>query len=166
MSNHNGPSLPFHNKFSIQTPRPLSPQRPTSKILPFFSQKPASRPSSRIPSPDIRAANIHRFPAVGAAPYVPIRQYRPPYLGVAPPVTVRTAVPVFSAPPLGQVMQQVRMAPPVCMRQVVPAFGAPPCPRKDPPSLTAVHVAPEPDLRIPIKIMGEVDESTAVRCLQ
>ncbi|KAL8501443.1 hypothetical protein ACS0TY_020829 [Phlomoides rotata] len=163
MANHNGASVPFQNKFSIPTPRPSSPQRPTSKILPFFCQKTASR---RTPSPDIRATNTHRFPAVGAVPYVPIRQCREPYIGVAPPVTVRTAVPVFSAPPRGQVMQQVRVASPVCMRQAVPSFASPSFPRKDPPSLTAAHLPSEAVRLIPIKITGDVDETTAVRCLE
>lgn len=85
-----------------------------------------------------------KFPAAGAAPYVPLRQMRSPCHGVAPPVTVRNMVPVFSAPPLPppptvhQVIRAppVRVAPPVNIRQAIPVYAAPPVPaRKDEPSL-------------------------------
>lgn len=134
----NNASIPFQNKFLVPTPRPST--APTSKILPFFFHKPAS--TTRPPSPVITTtlSHIQRFPAVGAAPYVPIRHCRTPYHGIAPPVTIRTAVPVFSAPPPPA---QLRLAPPVCIRQAVPASAA-----AAPPSATNVH------------------ESTAVRCLE
>lgn len=151
---HSNASIPFQKKFFVvPTPRPSSPQRPTaptSKILPFFCQKSASR--TRPPSPVVinttsssQTPHIQRFPAVGAAPYVPIRQCRAPYQGIAQPVTMRTAVPVFSAPPppaQGLQPRPVRLAPPVCIRQAVPASAA------APPSA------------------ADVDESTAVRCLE
>lgn len=153
MTNPNAP-IPFQKKFPIQNLRPISPQPPatTSKILPFICQKMAPRnrtPStsvndnfSTLPHPsqaESRGSRLQKFPAAGATPYVPIHQLRTPCRGVAPPVTIRTAVPVFSAPPLPppavvpcQVMHPapVRVAPAVTIRQVVPVFAAPPV-RKD-----------------------------------
>ncbi|PON76799.1 Double-stranded RNA-binding domain containing protein [Parasponia andersonii] len=151
MANPNAP-VPFTKKFPVQHPRPTSPQPPpatTSKILPLICQRTASRhrphPSAVNDNPLIqlqaqplppegRGARPQKFPAVEAAPYVPIRQLRTPCHGIAPPVTIRTAVPVFSAPPLpphGAVSRQVirappvRIAPPVTIRQAVPVFSAP-----------------------------------------
>ncbi|KAK1586871.1 hypothetical protein Q3G72_006999 [Acer saccharum] len=148
-------SIPFTRKFPVLCPRPTSPQLPpstTSKILPLICPKTASRhrPTStaindklmlqqQLSAAEGRGLRSQRFPAAGAAPYVPIRQYRPSCHGIAPPVTVRTAVPCFSAPPLPQssvhppqVMRAppVRIAPPVAIRQAVPVFAAPPV-RKD-----------------------------------
>ncbi|GMP98746.1 hypothetical protein CsSME_00046516 [Camellia sinensis var. sinensis] len=163
--NSNAP-IPFEKKFPIQNPRPSSPQpRPvtTSKILPLICQRtaPRHRPtsttandnsptqsSSQPLAPELRVIRPQRFPAAGAAPYVPIRHCRTPYQGIAPPVTVRTTVPVFSAPPLpqpslcpSQVMQPqpVRIAPSVCIRQAVPVFAAPPVRKEEPPTVAA-HV--------------------------
>lgn len=157
MANPNAP-IPFPKKFPVQHPRPTSPQPPlatTSKILALICQKTASRhrphPSAvndcplvqqqPLP-PEGRGARPQKFPAVGAAPYVPIRQMRTPCHGIAPPVTIRTAVPVFSAPPLppppAAVSRQVirappvRIAPPVTIRQAVPVFAAPPVRKDDP----------------------------------
>ncbi|KAF5751546.1 Double-stranded RNA-binding protein 2 [Tripterygium wilfordii] len=145
----NGP-LPFSRKFPVQSPRPTSPQPPpalTSKILPLICPRtaPRSRSSSttandrhvsslHLPTQDVRGIRPQKFPAVGAAPYVPILQARTSCHGVAPPVTIRTAVPVFSAPPLPppsalphQAMRPapVRIAPPVNIRHAVPAYAAP-----------------------------------------
>ncbi|KAJ1419978.1 dsRNA-binding protein Drb2a [Sesbania bispinosa] len=50
-------------------------------------------------TPESRGIRRPRFPTAGATPYVPIRQMRPPCQGMAPPVTIRTAIPVFSPPP-------------------------------------------------------------------
>lgn len=70
-----------------------------------------------------------RFPGVGAAPYVPINHCRSPYQGIAPPVTMRTAVPVFSAPPLppptARFARPACVAPPVRIRQAAPVLGVP-----------------------------------------
>ncbi|KAL7173666.1 hypothetical protein ACSBR2_033010 [Camellia fascicularis] len=152
--------IPFEKKFQIQNPRPSSPQpRPmtTSKILPLICQKstPRIRPTpmttndcpSQLQSPSLftalegRVIRPQRFPAAGAAPYVPIRHCRTPYQGIAPPVTVRSVVPVFSAPPLPppSVMppQPARIAPAVCIRQAVPVFAAPPV-QKEPPMVVAL----------------------------
>ncbi|KAL6967256.1 Double-stranded RNA-binding protein [Sarracenia purpurea var. burkii] len=154
--------IPFEKKFQLQNPRPSSPQPrlvTTSKILPLICQKatrtrPASstvhdipsqlRPPSLPTAPEGRVIRPQRFPAAGAAPYVPIRHCRTPYPGIAPPVTVRSMVPVFSAPPLpppppsllpSQVVppQPVRIAPPVCIRQAVPVFAAPPIQKEELP---------------------------------
>ncbi|KAG8380487.1 hypothetical protein BUALT_Bualt06G0020500 [Buddleja alternifolia] len=72
-----------------------------------------------------------KFPAVGAAPYIPIRHCNPHHR-IAPPVTIRNTVPVFSAPPVSSPESSLVMsppafgrAPPVCVRQSVPAFAAP-----------------------------------------
>ncbi|KAI4334395.1 hypothetical protein L6164_019093 [Bauhinia variegata] len=172
MTNPNAP-IPFPKKFQIQNPRPTSPQPPpatTSKILPLICLKTASRSRSSlttaieslrsraplaaatsdnsiVPSqscaPENRCARPLKFPAAGAAPYVPIRQMRSPCQGIAPPVTIRTSVPVFSAPPRqpapAAVPHQmsrappVRVAPPVTIRQAIPVFAAPPV-RKDEPA--------------------------------
>lgn len=149
MSNPNAP-IPFPKKFQFQNPRPTSPQplpAATSKILPLFSQKTAPRSRHLVTAaassgnsatqryystPESRGPCRPNFPAVGAAPYVPIRQMRSPCQGIAPPVTIRTAVPVFSPPPATvshhQVMQasSIRVAPPVNIRQAVPVYAAPP----------------------------------------
>lgn len=147
--------IPFARKFPVQNTRPTSPQPPlatTSKILPLFCPKTASRhrPTSNganekpaQPQPygsEGRVVRPQKFPAVGAAPYVPIRQYRTSCRGIAPPVTVRTTVPCFSAPPhpppsalAPQMMRApaVRIAPSVTVRQAVPVYAAPPVHRDD-----------------------------------
>ncbi|XP_014494383.1 double-stranded RNA-binding protein 2 [Vigna radiata var. radiata] len=173
MSNPNAP-IPFPKKFQIQNPRPTSPQPPpaaTSKILPLICQKAASRsrhPAAASPAPavsdnsampqlsatsDSRRIRRPKFPAAGAAPYVPIRQMRPPCQGMAPPVTIRTAIPVFSpAPPTAATMSlpvlrapPVRVAPPVTIRQAVPVFAAPPVRVEESvPSLTSLEPVPTP----------------------
>ncbi|KAK8515766.1 hypothetical protein V6N12_075791 [Hibiscus sabdariffa] len=107
--------IPFKKKFLVHNPRPTSPQPPptTSKILPLICPKVVPRnssmsvttnvdpllPSLYAPAPEIRGPHPQKFPAAGAAPYVPIQQFRTACHGIAPPVTIRTAVPVFSAPP-------------------------------------------------------------------
>lgn len=131
-----------------KTPPRNRPPSPTANDGSMPSSQPRSRPtsttSSENPVPpaqplalDVRAVRPQRFPAAGAVPYVPIRQFRTPYHGIAPPVTIRNAVPVFSAPPSGlppQVIRapHMRIAPPVCVRQAVPVFAAPPVRKEDP----------------------------------
>lgn len=146
-TNPNAP-MPFPKKLSFQCPRANSLQPPpatTSKILPFICKKPV--PRSRLPptensSPTLSShlstacgSHPQKFPAPGAVPYVPIRQYRMPCRGSVPPVTIRTAVPVYSAPPCPQppkvpsqvrAFQPIRIAPPVSIRQAIPVFAAPP----------------------------------------
>ena len=85
---------PFPRLFPFRAPdkRPLLrvAQPSGSKILPFLQQKSImSGLQAEI------AAAATKFPTMAAPPYVPIRHCRP-FVGV----TVRTAVPVFSAPPM------------------------------------------------------------------
>jgi hypothetical protein len=198
MSNPNAP-IPFQQKFQIQNIRPTSsqPSATTSKILPLICQKarPRYKPSPATANENPRSRHtpaaatndksmVHppqssalesrvtrplRFPAAGAAPYVPIRQMRSPCHGIAPPVAVRTIVPVFSAPPLPppasvhQVIRAppVRVAPPVSIRQAVPVYAAPP-PRKEEPApvqkdLPASNTTVEQD-KLPAKIL-EMDKT-------
>ncbi|XP_042012317.1 double-stranded RNA-binding protein 2-like isoform X1 [Salvia splendens] len=173
VANSRNITVPFLQNDSVPTPCPSSPQRPpmsVSKILPLFCQKTASRsrPSSiinnttspRPPSPEVGTTHTQRYPTIGAAPYIPVNQYRTPYHGIAPPVTMRTAVPVFSAPPLPPPAAQVMhcrpsgLVPPVCIRQAVPVSSAPPALK--PPSVSAAAADRTCD----------VDESTAIKCLE
>lgn len=141
---------PFPKKFPMQPPtdssrRPQSihlqpAQSNHSRILPLIRPKSNSRPRPDS-STDMSQASSPRpkFPALGAPPYVPVRHYRIPCHAMAPPVTVRTAVPVFSAPPLPPPASRVglnlppimglppsiRMASPVRIRPAVPVFSSP-----------------------------------------
>ncbi|GAA0141122.1 hypothetical protein LIER_02337 [Lithospermum erythrorhizon] len=80
-----------------------------------------------------------KFPAAGAAPYIPLRHFSPHHR-VAPAVTIRNAIPVFSAPSLPPSAQpplvmrppSLGMAPPVCIRQAVPVYAAPPVRLEEP----------------------------------
>ncbi|XP_030546176.1 double-stranded RNA-binding protein 2 isoform X1 [Rhodamnia argentea] len=156
LGNSPGGSIPFPKKFTTQNVRPTSPQpqpASTSKILPLICPKtmvPRSRPSSPAkdnlvpprysPSLECHGNRPQKFPAAGASPYVPINQFRASCRGIAPPVTIRSAMPVYSAPPhpppariCTSVMQAppVRIAPPVSIRQAVPVFAAPPARKED-----------------------------------
>jgi hypothetical protein len=141
----------FPRKFPIQSHRPTSPQTPpatTSKILPLICQRTAHRnrlpsttandsqvPPRQPPALEARGTRPQKFPAAGAAPYVPIRQIRTPCHGVAPPVTIRSAVPAYAAPPHPPLMQAppVRIAPPVSIRQAILVHAAPPHKEDHPP---------------------------------
>lgn len=209
--------IPFQKKFPNPSPRPSSPQRPaatTSKILPLICPKTANRyrsssttindshsslsqplRQSQASSSEGRTVSSRISPAAGAAPYIPVRQYnRTPYHGIAPPVTIRTAVPVFSAPPRPQptgcptqLMQArpVRVAPPVSIRQAIPVFAAPPAKKETVAHATTIPsrplcqpeesvaratTAPSRPLAQPKKTGNnagtEVDESTAMKCLE
>lgn len=91
---------------------------------------------------DSHKVRLEKFPAAGAAPYIPVRHFGPHHR-MAPPVTIRNAVPVFSAPPLPQSSQSPRMmrppglgvAPPVCIRQAVPVYAAAPVRAEELPTL-------------------------------
>jgi|UniRef100_A0A2N9HWN3 hypothetical protein len=182
MANPNAP-IPFPRKFQIQCPRPSSPQPPpatTSKILPLICQKTAPRTRHQVPTNDsqvppllrnaleCRGTHSQKFPAAGAAPYVPIRQFRSPCHGIAPPVTIRTAVPVYSAPPLPppskltpQMMRAppVRIAPPVSIRQAIPVYATPPARNDDPP---VVQKEAPPAVTAPVlpsKLPTQVEET-------
>ncbi|KAJ3682327.1 hypothetical protein LUZ60_014900 [Juncus effusus] len=138
-SNPNNPyASPFPKKFPIQSDSTraqsihLQPAQPNhSKILPLIRPK-LSNPNLRLARPGLDQSGFAmsssprmKFTAAGAAPYVPVRHYRMGcHHGMAPPVTVRMASPVFSAPPMPPV--QIRMASPVRIRPAVPVFQAPP----------------------------------------
>ncbi|GMI81850.1 dsRNA-binding protein 2 [Hibiscus trionum] len=172
MGNSYSPSIPFTRKFPIQNPRPSSPQpaATTSKILSLICPKVAPRTRSMSATPPVLPSL--QAPTPEAAPYVPIRQFRTPCHGIAPPVTIRTAVPVFSAPPqpppsavsfqppASQVpsqhspsilRMQVPQAPPICIappvtvRQVVPVFAAPPVRNEDVPTVNPSSLPNKPD---------------------
>ncbi|XP_064946982.1 double-stranded RNA-binding protein 6-like [Musa acuminata AAA Group] len=148
---NNPHATPFPKKFPVQLDKkPTSLQSPlsVSKILPLIRQNsiPRGRATSRGINDGAHASfqenhneRPQNFPVAAAAPYFPVRPFGRPCHGMAPPVTIRTAVPVFSAPPLppppSQVCQQrlpvightqIRMASPVRIRQSVPVFSAPP----------------------------------------
>ncbi|CAN7137143.1 unnamed protein product [Brassica rapa subsp. narinosa] len=163
--------VPFAKKFFMQSLRPTSPQpshATTSRILPFICPKPSSRTSRSVSAASVERAiaaalesRNYRPPqqrfaaatpgAAAAPPYVPMRHLRSPCNGMAPPVTIRNSVPVFSAPPMptcASTQQQqrpsvyvpsmmrtaapVRIAPPVTIRTAVPVFAsAPPQIRKE-----------------------------------
>lgn len=106
--------VPFAKKFFMQNLRPTSPQpspATTSRILPFICPKQPSRSSrsslaatsgiDRIMAAALESRSYQRPQQRFAnPPYVPMRQFRSQCHGMAPPVTIRTAVPVFSAPPM------------------------------------------------------------------
>lgn len=161
LANSPSGSIPFTKKFQIQNLRATSPQPPpvaTSKILPLFCQKAASRvrpsptstndrplPVPRCPSAESPGTRLQKFPAARAAPYVPIQQLRAPCHSIAPPVTIRTVTPVYAAPlcppPSARLpapvvrASPVGVAPPVCARQAVPVFAAPLAQRENPPTV-------------------------------
>ncbi|WCJ41018.1 Double-stranded RNA-binding protein 2 [Euphorbia peplus] len=168
--------IPFSKKFSMQSPRPTSPLPSpvtTSKILPLICPRTNARnrptsstmndrpvphrptlttvndrsgPSRHLP-PEPWATH-HQFPAAGAAPYVPIRQFGAHCHGMAQPVRMRSVVPVFAAPQRQpalppQMMQGLcKQPPPVTIRHTSLVYAAPPPVRKeDPPSVCKDNVA-------------------------
>ncbi|KAK4436007.1 Double-stranded RNA-binding protein 6 [Sesamum alatum] len=154
--------MPFPIKFPTLNPRPSNTQQSpttTSKILPLICPKTAlrNRPVTSLNNssfqkivqthqsqPTITTGNERqsslvdnlkfrpqKFPAAGAAPYIPVRHCNPHHR-IAPPVTIRNTIPVFSAPPLPSAQSSLvirppalGMAPPVCVRQAVPLCAAP-----------------------------------------
>ncbi|KZV53140.1 double-stranded RNA-binding protein 2-like [Dorcoceras hygrometricum] len=81
---------------------------------------------------DNQISQSHKFHVAGAAPYIPVQRCIP-HQRIAPPVTIRNAVPVFSAPPLPSTHSSMgvrppvlHMAPPVCVRQAVPVSASSP----------------------------------------
>nr|GEU96717.1 double-stranded RNA-binding protein 2-like [Tanacetum cinerariifolium] len=146
-------NTPFPIRFPAPTPKQLPAQSPssnTSKILPFIFPKttPRNRPhlttlndaQTCSKTEDPTAVRSHKFPAAEAAPYVPVRHFRTHH-GIAPPVTIRNSIPVFSAPPRpppnmglpqpSQLPPKFRIptmrtaAPPVTIRQAVPVLSDP-----------------------------------------
>lgn len=145
-ANPNAPS-PFPKKFLVQSDKkPLLPQLSSagSKILPMIRPRssPRARPSQGANDEycfQLRPARLENQPLkfhAGVSPYIPLHHLRMPCAGVAPPVTIRTSVPVFSSPPLPPpavyphlptiVNQSWRVAQPVRIRPAVPVFAAPP----------------------------------------
>ncbi|RAL42745.1 hypothetical protein DM860_009252 [Cuscuta australis] len=132
--------IPFPINFSAPTPRPSNNTQQvtatTSKILPLICprtvthNRPLSPGCLRPTSAQTRPNLAEKFPAASAAPYIPIRHFGPHHR-VAPPVTIRSAIPVFSAPPLPQSPKVVGptmpgMAPSVSIRHVAPVNATPP----------------------------------------
>ncbi|KAF6983481.1 hypothetical protein CFC21_001664 [Triticum aestivum] len=164
---NNPNASPFPKKFPMQPERKpcfgQSSQSSYSKILPLFRPKSSSRSrpespaaadgASQSPFWPIESSNSRsRFPAAEAAPYVPVGHYRMPCHSMAPPVTVRSSIPVFSAPPLpppsGRTQQlppllsnppSVRMASPVRIRPASPHF-APSGPAQRPRPVMSVQM--------------------------
>lgn len=110
----------------------------------------SSKENPALPPPsvslDSKEVRPNRLPVAGAAPYIPIHSFRTGCRGIAPPVTIRAATPVFSAPPRPRPQRlpspaapPIGIAPPVCIRQAVPVFAASPARRVD-----ASHPAPAP----------------------
>lgn len=164
-------NIPFPIHFPVPKSKTVTGQTPTSttsKILPLLSHKTGpsryhlttaqtwtktpqkqfgvTSTANEPPTPTSQSAENsgiprqHKFPAVGAAPYIPVGHFRAHH-GIAPPVTIRNAVPCFSAPPRmgvtplrhNHLTPQFGMPPPMCggkappvtIRQSVPAFSAP-----------------------------------------
>lgn len=154
--------VPFQKKFPVLYPRATSPHPPssatTSRILSLIGQKtiPQNRSASlksvechsqqlQRQLPEVHSSHSQIFPSAGAAPYVPYRQFRTPYHGIAQPVIMRTAVPAYASPPLPPPLvhphhmiqsRSIQIAPPVHVRQSVVAFSAPPV-QKDPQIVAA-----------------------------
>ncbi|XP_076895775.1 double-stranded RNA-binding protein 2-like [Bidens hawaiensis] len=142
-------NIPFPIQFSPPNPKPNNTQSSpstTSKILPLICPKTTNKTSqNNIPSNQFKTTTTinenvtrpHKFPAVGAAPYIPVSHFRAHH-GMAPPVTIRNAIPVYAAPPLplphmgmpppqftGMLPTMCGVAPPVTVRQTLPVYSAP-----------------------------------------
>ncbi|KAI3809205.1 hypothetical protein L1987_25175 [Smallanthus sonchifolius] len=180
-------NIPFPIQFPPPNPKPHAAQSTpstTSKILPLICPKTTPRnrshvatlldnegtsnrtPQNNIPSNPAPQKQFkyetptttrhHKFPAVGAAPYIPVGHFRAHH-GIAPPVTIRNAIPVFAAPPLpiprmgiAQAPPQFRgmpptmcgVAPPVTVRQAVPVYSAPNTPKPSIKSSVPTSIPP------------------------
>lgn len=145
MPNLHNASVPFQIKYSARPSSPQRPTAPTSKILPLFSRKttrppPPSPVNNALLPPEIRTAAAPRaYPRFPPPNYTPFEQQCRTF---APPVTMRSSVPVFSAPP--------PRAMPVCIRQAVPpSAAAPPLKKAEETAATS-----------------NADEAAAARCLE
>ncbi|GAB2276760.1 Double-stranded RNA-binding protein 6 [Dionaea muscipula] len=142
-------NLPFPIKFPMQNLGPAKVHTPhvaSSKILPLIHPRSTSQTRHNVTCTsngsilpvsllsEISHLRPPKFPAAEAVPYVPIRHLRTCH-GIAPPVTVRNVMPVFSAlacrpsavhsadvmrPPLSPI------APPVHKRHDMHIYAAPP----------------------------------------
>ncbi|XP_071732389.1 double-stranded RNA-binding protein 6-like [Rutidosis leptorrhynchoides] len=176
-------NIPFPIRFPVPKPKTLMgqpSQSTTSKILPLICPNTAPNRnhvptlSSKTPQTHGTTNNEppnrqHKFPAVEAAPYIPVRHYQVHH-GMAPPVTIRHSIPVFSAPPLPLPQMGVvpppqygrpspmcgGVAPPVTIRQAGPGFSAstkPMAPSNEVKENTSA--ASVEDLKSPIKLSAE-----------
>ncbi|KAF8085632.1 hypothetical protein N665_0656s0011 [Sinapis alba] len=175
--------VPFAKRFFMHNPRPTSPQpsrAATSRILPFICPQPSSRSRAAVERAIASALDNRnyrpqqRFATPPPPPYVPMRHLRSPcHRGMAPPVTIRTSVPVFSAPPMPpppstNTQQQlpsvyvpsmmrsapVRIAPPVTIRTAVPVFASAPSVREEEPLPVR-----KMNIQNPAKSMTKLDET-------
>ncbi|KAL0907366.1 hypothetical protein M5K25_021772 [Dendrobium thyrsiflorum] len=168
---NNPHATPFPKKFSQQAERKPTyvQQAPLtgSKILPLLQPKSISRtdgatllsPTTMLPENKPRP---QKFLAAGALRYVPVRNYGVPFHAVAQPVTIRTAVPVFSAPPLpppqghhlpASPAPPFEKASPVRVRPVVPVFASPPS------NVAAVSPAAPVQIKEPVSAVMSSSES-------
>ncbi|XP_020597142.1 double-stranded RNA-binding protein 6-like [Phalaenopsis equestris] len=159
-NNPNAPSFP--KKFLVhpdKKPISLPTSSSGSKILPMIRTRssPKTRPISPRPIDEYSFQPLKFHGAGAAAPYMPFQHFRMSSAGVAAPVTIRTSVPVFSAPPLPPpavyshlppVMNSPwRVAPPVHIRPAVPVFAAPPALFPGPVQVSQIQ-AKEPASRV------------------
>ncbi|XP_071706752.1 double-stranded RNA-binding protein 2-like [Rutidosis leptorrhynchoides] len=154
-------NIPFPIQFQSPNLKPHSApssSSTTSKILPLICPK--TTPQNLTPSKSSTlnqfkityASEVNKnstitrpqkFPAFGAAPYIPVGHFRAHH-AIAPPVTIRNVIPVFAAPPLpiphmgmahanqfpppqfrGMPPTMGGIAPPVTIRQAMPVCSAP-----------------------------------------
>ncbi|ERN08356.1 double-stranded RNA-binding protein 6 [Amborella trichopoda] len=118
--------LPLIRQRQTQRPNPHAPPfiPPENRILATQAQVPASQsgfPATQnsFPAGQNRISAIQTQIPAGVGPvFYPVGPaYRPTVHHAAPPVTIRNAIPVFSARP-----SHVRMPPPVQVRHVAPVF--------------------------------------------
>ncbi|XP_051120138.1 double-stranded RNA-binding protein 2-like [Andrographis paniculata] len=125
------PKTPYRNNGAVAFPKTMKPTQ-THQITPPLP--PPTPNPGHFPAPDtLKHRPQKSFPAAGAAPYIPVRHCAPQHNRIAPAVTVRNTIPVFSAPLLPHPQPSLVMRPPglgmapsVCIRQAVPAFAPTP----------------------------------------
>ncbi|KAL6640935.1 hypothetical protein ACP70R_019116 [Stipagrostis hirtigluma subsp. patula] len=157
---------PFPKKFPMQPERKpsfaQSSQSSYSKILPLFRPKsnsrsrpesPASNGASQSATRSTESFNPRsRFPAAEAAPYVPVGHYRMPCHSMAPSVTIRTAVPVFSAPPLPPPAARTQQLPPIMNHPPPIRMASPVRMRPSSPMFTPSTTVQGPKPVIPVQL--------------
>ncbi|KAL1532182.1 double-stranded RNA-binding protein 2-like isoform X1 [Salvia divinorum] len=159
-------------KARLARPSPALNNNPTFQM----NVRPTSQPMVTVPNEsqsllaDIFKPRPQKFPAAGAAPYIPVRLCNP-HSRIAPPVTIRNTIPVFSAPPLPSPQSSLsmrpptlHMAPPVSIRQAVPVFAAPV--RMDEMSSMVHPSVKVEDPRIPRPVTPQVEEPLFSKALQ
>ncbi|XP_051115559.1 double-stranded RNA-binding protein 2-like isoform X2 [Andrographis paniculata] len=120
-----------------QQNRPTAPLSNTSTFQKYVRTKQSeletavSNESLSMVMENLRHRLAQKFPAAEAAPYIPFRHCNP-RRRIAPPVTIRTTVPVFSPPPalpspqpsLALRPPALGIAPPISVKQAVPAYAS------------------------------------------